>query len=144
MSAYVVSDKTINRILAAIDYSMANASAWDVIPQPKMFELPPVGDKKAREKALARIGRRLRKLNETAVLARYDDLSMIPNEPFVYERLEVDSPIQVSKTLSCFLYQCCEGNVPENVLYKTLDAWERNICRWIVHQLDEWDRADWG
>lgn len=48
------------------------------------------------------------------------------------------------KSLKCYLYQCCEGKVPETDLYKTLRNIETIWADYIVSDLPEFQAAIWG
>jgi len=60
-----------------------------------------------------------------ALLAQ--DLDYIDLDTRNWKPLVAFSEVQFFKSLQCFLYQCCEGDVDEKPLYKTLDA-IRGIC----------------
>jgi hypothetical protein len=125
MSAYVVSDKTINVIVASVI-----ENGFD----PGYYESP-------EDLALA-----MYEMNCTAVDARYKDKpsKKFHPEAFRYVKEIPDSRIVVFKLIACYLYQCSEGHVPEYDLYKAL----RNIqykfaCR-IVESLPQYDGLPWG
>lgn len=91
-------------------------------------------------------------MNIKAVNYRYPDSIDIPgtyeNDSLVrYEfkslRFNLPSPIQVLKSLQCFLYQCTEGDIPEMLLYKALKKWEGDLAINIVQSMPEWDSAKW-
>lgn len=53
-------------------------------------------------------------------------------------------PAQAYKSLSCFLYQCSEGDVPEHPLFKALEQIKVAIAEDIVRALPGWDALTWG
>ena len=73
-----------------------------------------------------------------------EDLDCIDLDTRTWKPLEAFSETQFFKSLQCFLYQCCEGDVDEKPLFKTLSA----IKEWLAHFIDEdseeYDAAEWG
>ena len=63
-----------------------------------------------------------------ALLAQ--DLEYIDLDTRNWKPQTVFSEVQFFKTLQCFLYQCCEGNVDDKPLYKTLDAIKGLLRGW--------------
>ena len=58
--------------------------------------------------------------------------------------LEALSDMQFFKSLQCFLYQCCEGDVDEKPLYKTLAAIKGLLVPFFNEDSEEYDAAVWG
>jgi hypothetical protein len=58
--------------------------------------------------------------------------------------LDAFSPMQLFKSLQCFLYQCSEGNVPEKSLFKALEALSNLLAPAINQESPEYDAAIWG
>ena len=99
------------------------------------------------------LGMMLLELNRRAIKARYGELPDV--EPYRYvERNEKPSPMQVYKSLRCFLYQCSEGDVPSQPLYThTSDAME-NLAEALGHidgrrwespaNKAAYDECEWG
>jgi len=149
MSAYIVEDKTINRILAGIEYTQWGHCDYAAFPYAVM------GCKRNQFYAIDRddllskiapIGHAMRSLNEDAVRARYDDADergMIP-APYVYNSEKAPSLVQLYKSLHCLLYQCSEGDVPEHPLFQALETWTQSIADKIVFNLPEFRAAEWG
>ena len=50
---------------------------------------------------------------------------------------------QLLKSLQCYLYQCCEGNVPDCDLYKELTKLEHTLQSYIISKMPEYDKAEW-
>ena len=50
---------------------------------------------------------------------------------------------QFYKSLSCYLYQCSEGNTPSKDLYKALTTLEHNLMYFIVTRQPEYQKAEW-
>lgn len=133
MSAFVVSTITMNRIVTFILDSHLETFAGIKLGN---------GDVKGEQIAGALIGRALFGLNQDAVNYRYDERSeQAPR--YVFKRTPA-SKIQVHKSLSCLLYQCSEGDVPERSAFKELDVLHNDLAHDIVNDLPEYDQAEWG
>jgi hypothetical protein len=134
MSAFIVSQKTVNRI---IDYI-----AWVSMKDPYMlrilshagYELPD---------SVNRLGQDMIKLNYGAVNERYGE----EEKPEKFQRVRnvPASLIQTVKSLQCFLYQCTEGEQFENSkLYQCLRRLEEHLLNEIVTSLPAYGHAVWG
>lgn len=155
MSAYVVSNETINKILAGLEYT--KWKHMDYPRAPKSLYGKEYGPEFEPEQ-LAQSGRDLLALNVRAVQARYSDLAKktatavvaefnLDNEAgeFVYVAgSHTPKPVELFKALQCFLYQCAEGDVPSDPLYEELNDWANSIARHIVYQSDEYEKATYG
>lgn len=146
MSAFVVDDETIHKIVSGIEHSLLWSHAE--YPQgPDGIELPP--QEGEQWEALKRLGARLRSMNESAVMHRYREKDRTnlpgpcPYQPYKHAAFGRPDPVLLVKALQCYLYQCAEGDVPEKLLYKLLREWEGSICRFIVHQLPAYDALPW-
>lgn len=143
MSAYVVDDVTINRILSyALEPGPAERAG---LHRWLGARLAPLGLALVNTADAAHLGTLLRALNVEAVTQRYgEDLDgMIPERPFAFEMVPV-SAVQAYKSLCCWLYQCAEGNVPAGGLYAVLEGLGGVVAESIVKSLDAWDAAEWG
>ena len=142
MSAYIVQDATINRILGAGRTAAERGSSPGMPRMPRALEPPP--DDRA---AWAELGARMHALNVRAVQVRYGDDAAVmgmDNDGYVYIPQCPGEGVATSKALACFLYQCCEGNVPADPLFEALSAWQATLDHAIVCGLPEWERAPWG
>lgn len=142
MSAYIVDDQTINRILAAARvYTHSTLSTTP--PAPKGIIGP---DPTFLHWVL--LGGRLRDMNVAAVISRYGPSDPLPGPspllPYEYESISAPGPIQTISSLACYLYQCSEGDIPERRLYQQLRKWEAALCYHQVTQSDEWRQAEWA
>jgi hypothetical protein len=54
------------------------------------------------------------------------------------------TPIEQFKAISCLLYQCSDGNVPNSPLYYELSHAAGELAQRIVQDLPEYDKASWG
>ena len=73
-----------------------------------------------------------------------ENLDCIDLDTRNWHPLEAMSQVQFFKSLQCFLYQCCEGDVDEKPLYKTLDAIKGLLAPSINQDSAEYDAAEWG
>ena len=48
------------------------------------------------------------------------------------------------KSIGCLTYQCSEGDVPDERLFKALREYERALNGLIVADMDEYDAAAWN
>ena len=72
------------------------------------------------------------------------DLDCIDLDTRRWHPLQALSEVQMYKSLQCFLYQCCEGNVDEKPLYKTLSAIRALMVPFIREGSQEYEAAEWG
>lgn len=149
MSAFVVSEKTMTRVVTAL---CARNRYGHILP---MFgnigtDAPD---------APTKIGRLLFSLNIEAVTQRYpdceDDQSNMPGTvgcqslPMTFScrsghYLSVPSLIDGYKAIRCLIYQCSEGDVPERAaVYRWLVAASGVIAGEIVSNTPEYEAAEW-
>lgn len=147
MSAFIVDDQVINRILSGIDYAILNNNGhFEGIPKPYGETLTSTEPDQ--------LGVMLRALNERAVLQRYPDCTPdnMPGPvdengktPAYEYTWEPYPPImQLYKDIACLVYQCTEGDVIHDPLYKQLQEYYNDLAHAIVHRLDGWNKAKWG
>jgi hypothetical protein len=60
------------------------------------------------------------------------------------QRIESFSPVQLCKTLQCFLYQCSEGDVPDKPLFQSLKVVESLLSPRFSSDAPEYEAAVWG
>ena len=140
MSAFMVADTTINNVLNWL---------WDenirlsLIPR-KFKELGFDMSKAGWEENL---GQAMFQLNISGVEARYGigEAVRFRNPDYQYRMTQTVPLVQVLKSLQCWLYQCCEGDVPKTELY-TLFATDVQLYLMskIIERLPEYEKADWG
>ena len=53
------------------------------------------------------------------------------------------SEVQIKKSLDCYLYQCCEGDIPEKRFYLGVVDFRNRLANKIVNGLAEYDDAEW-
>ena len=136
MSSYIVSNKTINRIVSFLD-------VWDSHPKLKR-EIEKLAGKKTGEKGLNQIGKKLIELNCEAVSQRYNekiDKKAIKDYKFNFEKCEIE---QAFKHLCCLTYQMSEGNVPKTKLYKLLEKVANCLAYAIAWDYTDKLNLEWG
>jgi hypothetical protein len=98
----------------------------------------------AQKEAGTKIGRKLFLLNRKALRARYGCGEHLRVPEFVFEKWADATPVGQFKAISCLLYQCCEGKVPNSPLYDELNRAAGELAQAIVQELPEYDQASWG
>ena len=141
MSAFIVSDKTLLNIVRFLTLdlnSSGNKICYGSINRILIkagfnLEYPEHRDRLIKEMAL---------LNRLGVNERYDENETEMHVSFINGM--PPTKVQAYKSLGCFLYQCCEGDIPEkNDLYKMFEEIKNEIAHAIVHSLKEYDDAQW-
>lgn len=147
MSAFVVKDDTINEI---VGYFLRYADAGNTMltrPLAIVGLAVPTAPPAKRDKACWDLGKELHALNVRAVRARYadaDECGRVSGE-YTYEH-DAGSPgndVQVYKHIRCWRYQCMEGNVPKDPVFKAMGEVASLLAQAIVHNLPEYDSANW-
>ena len=137
MSAYIVSDLCIERIGTILKNGYRTESLTYF--KDKIKEL---GFNLENPEHFQGFCEELHNLNVRAVDQRYSETNQIL-APRYQERFNY-SKIADLKNLSCYLYQCAEGDIPEQPLYKFLRQLEGSIAKSIVSDLPEYEKAQWG
>ena len=122
MSAWIVSDKCINQFLTVMQFE-------GII----------------QKSDLTKFGQELMTMNCEAVAQRYDqEVNKDAINTFKFKN-EACSKIQAAKSLGCFLYQCCEGNIPEkSKLYKEMRILEGELAKRALMETSEYNEAEWS
>ena len=139
MSAFIVEDKTINRIVNMLVHEINhNPSSYNL--KEKLSEL---GYDLSDNSFAEYLARDMFDLNVNAVRQRYSEKEEAPK--FTYSQGSPVSFMQAFKSLSCWVYQCTEGDVPKSNLYKFFaDVFEIYLLRKVVYGLPEYDKAEWA
>ena len=140
MSAYVVDDETIVRI---VTYFQTDGSNHPIMRGRVYCLLMDAGYIISDEQEARRLAKDLFDMNVTAVCQRYSDESP-DNYAFDWVSVPIPSAVQAVKSLDCYLYQCSEGNVPDQPLYKVVNQICGIICGGIVRASREYDKAEWA
>jgi len=123
MSAFIVSERTMQRVVTAM---RREEGAWEDACQ---------------------LGRDLYAMNHRAIEARYGEPQYVPPFEWTVQMLPDEGDrkrwCELLKALDCLLYQCSEGDVPKEALYKQLEACRNKLRAEIVHGLPEYDKAPW-
>ena len=98
------------------------------------------------EEGACHLWRELRDMNEAALDARYPD-----REPGIFEISAAPERVgyfpmsgaYAVKVLSCYLYQCCEGDIPERPLYQEIDRLRLRVALDVVAKLPAYENAPW-
>lgn len=137
MSAFLVSMLTINRIVATISALLRSERYYNTAHMfvAAGFDISQSGWEERLAKAMFA-------LNQEALRQRYGDPA---KDRFVYKRVRADLNLyQTLKSVECWLYQCCEGPVPESKLYQffkmVVRVWLLEV---IVSRLPEYEEAEW-
>ena len=141
MSAYIVSDETIDAIVNHYrhDHRSNDMRGWLAMYTNEMTACGPGPG----NDFWAMLGSKLRAMNERAIISRYgeESLNMMTGAdvyvPYVYSNTTPRPLHQGYGALQCYLYQCSEGSVPEENLYNELDGELNSMARQLVRQLAE-------
>jgi hypothetical protein len=90
------------------------------------------------------LGRRLWRMNATAVAARYRETRDECWRDYTFEPSREAHPVRVLKSIECFLYQCAEEHVPRFTLYKRVSRKAGRLARHIVSESPAYADAKWG
>lgn len=81
-------------------------------------------------------------MNARSMNERYGDEVTTPEEtPKFYPNA---SAVQLLKTIECYLYQCSEGNIPSDPLFKAIEEVSRLIKDAIINNMAEYQSANWN
>ena len=140
MSAFIVKDKTINRVVTWLKSEVAT-SHYTLDQLARKYDIDFVSDTWDEKLANAMF-----QLNCDGVNARYGEGEAEKFRPlnFTYKPEIYFSRVQVLKSLQCWMYQCSEGDVPKTKLYQFFEEVEHHLALQIVMNLPEYDKATWG
>jgi hypothetical protein len=140
MSAFMVADETINRVVTWLKREVQTSRfTLDWLAREYGVDLERAGwDEK--------LAQAMFQLNCDGVTERYGKGEAEKFRPlnFTYKPEIQYSLVQVLKSLQCWKYQCSEGDVPETKLYQFFEEVEHHLALKIVMKLPEYDRATWG
>lgn len=138
MSAFIVSDSTITRIVEfCYGLQFKREAPLCYLKSPEYL----AGHEQCEE-----FGQRLYAMNVAAVAQRYGNADdMMPDGGYVYRPDLSDANVyQVLKSLDCYLYQCSEGDVPNRPLFVALDTLRTDLCRILATHTPQYESAEWG
>lgn len=138
MSAYIVSDGTINTILSCIGDSESLAT-FRYLLEADGFDI-------SGPAWLQRLGEAMLTLNTAAVRSRYpnDADGDLPGstevEDFAYI-YQLRRPLEGYKAVKHLLYQCNEGDSHRSLLYQFLRTVERFFAATVICRMPEYETA---
>lgn len=137
MSCCIVSDKTLAYIVSGVvKYVHKGSNIYKVLQNCLHIE---TDDVKAIPEALFSS---LVYMNQRAYNVRYNE--NFTDTP-VYTKCFGIERLQLIKHIDCFLYQCSEGNVPEQFpLFHVMEQIRNYLCVEYVRQTDAYASRDWG
>jgi hypothetical protein len=132
MSAYIVSNETMNRVVSTI---MRTCREFG---QRCTYSL---GGREF-DRVASEIGRDLFALNARAVVERYGGTADMA--PFRFHYILPRKPAAELKSLHCLIYQCSEGAVMNDPLYRDLEKLCGRISDEIIANMPDYQAAPWG
>jgi hypothetical protein len=140
MSAFMVRDETINRVIYWLSREVTKS---DWIKNKVQQTLGLDCDKEGWQEQL---GQAMFELNIARVNQRYGEGEAKNFRELNYRYTPAHgSTIQVLKSLQCWLYQCMEGEVVKRLLFQFFDTViEHHLMSSIISNLPEYDRAEWS
>ena len=139
MSAFVVEDKTINRVVTFLATDREGDWIRRQIQEKLGLDLTSWIGRET-------LGKLMFSLNCDAVNQRYGDDQAQEFRPLNYEyRMDIPcNRIQAFKSLQCWHYQCSEGDIDQNPLYQTMERVQGVIAEMIVTRLPAYDSLQWA
>ena len=135
MSAFVVEKATIDRIVTAVWPWARGGGSFHVAEPPKAL-VQIIGQ----DCNLDALGQMLWDMNRRAVAQRYAE---DPTPAWYNWENRASDQEQLFMSVCCLLYQCSEGNVPEEPLFEALDQYKVVLALKIAHQVCECQGARW-
>ena len=133
MSAYIVNDNVINRIVGLL---WADA----VAPERTIsYYITKLGYKPLdRPKELAR---HMHNLNRFAIRERYLQRTAYTHR---YKEMWAEDKYQALKDLKCFLYQCSEGRAEKTRLFQALEKTETLLMQELLRETERYKNTKWN
>ncbi len=139
MSAFIVEDQIINRVTDWLNHLLPSYQHNQYIMEKAGYDVrSPLQCKRLAEDMFT--------LNCESIEQRYGEgeAEKFRDLNFQHKPECCFDIFQVLKSLQCFLYQCCEGSVPDqSLLYNALRDVEYNIMYHLVTEMDSYKRAKW-
>ena len=149
MSCWMVDHNTINQIVEFIRQTDAYGAPYQwrerMQRQHDRYQCGPWDIEHGRRDRWAELGYEMWMMNRAGVEKCYshrDDVADMIGEPYIYEMVRPPGPIDAHKLLTCFLYQCTEGDVDKLELYANLRETQQSIGYGIISHLPEWNAAE--
>ena len=143
MSAFVVSDSTINRVVSWINNETVGSNGLTYGRIGRI--LKGIGHAPDQDNFEVNLGLAMFDLNVLAVNQRYGDGEAEKFRPldYAFKPATPGSVYQALKSLHCWHYQCAEGDVPETEFYKAFESVIHAIEGGIVSRLPQYEAAQW-
>jgi sulfur relay (sulfurtransferase) DsrF/TusC family protein len=142
MSSFLIEDSSINKIVTfLIKCSYSNEIYYGEINKILVkygFNLNYIENKNLEAEKLARY---MKSLNLSAINYRYNEENKDYNIKF--EEIDEKNLFQILKSLECFLYQCSEGEIPQENLFKMLEQITYILKDLIINSLKDYKTAKW-
>lgn len=132
MSAFLVSAKTIDRIVSGLRYQSRDCKHYIE------SKLNPLGLSLKGEHTL---GSAILQLNQLALKVRYGD--ELVEHAYKYNPNNAAGVLEAIKSFDCLIYQCSEGDVVNSPLYKVLVDLKNELTGYYVRRLPDYDKASW-
>lgn len=135
MSAFIVSDETINRVIAFLHYKTSARYYYPLHIFEGRYDLSDRGTCESLAQAMFA-------LNVEAVKQGYPHKAAEEFRPLDFQfRLVIPGDsLETLKDLECWLYQCTEGSVVETELFKLMEETSHLMALDIVHNLPAYGR----
>jgi len=140
MSAWIVSNESINNIVNSFYWLRDNFYLRDELKKILKIDLEKAGDEET-NKELKKFGQLLVNLNNESVNQRYNE--KIKPYKFIFSNATPLNIFQFLKSVECLIYQSCEGNQDETKIYKFLNRLTDFLRHKIIEELDEYKKAKW-
>ena len=134
MSSFVVDPKTIGNIAG---YVFANSKAF------ALLQREGIALEGELHQIIRRFSRDLEIMNRQAVWERYHDQADWETWQAGDFEFHGPTPVVVFKSLNCYLYQCSEGSVPDQVLFKALEKLRGSLAYEIATSSREYESGAW-
>lgn len=137
MSAFMVSNECMNNVINGLFWNH-QFKDWNS----EIYKEQNLNDSEDFEE----LAIRLFTLNQSALIQRYpnekadSDYIQIPKFEWKGKTCNI---YQTLKSLHCLHYQCSEGEIPEEPLYKWLDKVISALESYIINRLSEYEKAKW-
>ncbi len=144
MSSWIIEDKTINKLVnffVTCSYSKEEYKP-EITRQINKFGYDLTYNTEDKNPDANNLGQRMKVLNKKAWNYRYNksgDFGLFKFDDSINEK----DIYQILKSLQCFLYQCSEGEIPQEDLYKTLQNIEEILINHIISNLEDYKKAKW-
>jgi hypothetical protein len=145
MSAFMVDDITINRVVSWMYYEIVGDKNLSYYLKEEFKEYDFIKDS-----GFEKLANDMFQLNANSVEQRHGkgELGKFRSLDFEFKLISIlwlNNEYQVLKSLRCWLYQCAEGDILDtNKLYQKFDRLSGKLAYRLVEQLDVYENAHWA